>query len=191
MTGGTYVNTPINYKPQYLQQFNLSIQRQMGSWLFASSYLGNKTTHLVTAYEANPAVYIAEAPRALQAHVDFLQVAVCRRRVSCVPVRATRQARRMLTQVNATQGPSYATIGTLDDGGIANYNGLLSSVQRRTRSMSLIANYTYAHCLSEAETTELTGLLMSFRVIGTRAIRTATRIGAMWLMCLWSTTCPA
>src|SRR5206468_1672567 len=34
---------------------------------------------------------------------------------------------------------------------------LLISVQRRAKLMNLVANYTLAHCLSEAETTELTG----------------------------------
>ena len=66
-------------------------------------------------------------------------------------------ARRFLTQLNPTQGAFYATIGMYDDGGIANYNGMLLSVQHRAKNFNLVANYTLAHCLSEAETTELTG----------------------------------
>jgi len=40
---------------------------------------------------------------------------------------------------------------------VADYNGTLLSVQRRARNMNILANYTYSHCLSETETTELTG----------------------------------
>jgi hypothetical protein len=157
VTGGTYVNTPIHYHPEYLQQWNLSVQHQAGNWLFASSYLGNKTTHLVTAYEANPGVFIAGTSTGLAGSCGFLAgAALPKAGVACSSTSNT-QARRYLNSINPTAGASYATIGTLDDGGIASYNGLLSSVQRRTKSTSLIANYTYAHCLSEAETTELTG----------------------------------
>ncbi len=157
VSGGTYVNTPLNYKPEYLQQYNLSIQHQMGDWLFSTSYLGNKTTHLVTAYEANPGVYIpGTSTGPVAGSCGFLGTASPAAGTLCSTTGNT-QARRYLNSINPGQGAYYATIGTLDDGGIANYNGLLTSVQRRTRSTSLIANYTYEHCLSEAETTELTG----------------------------------
>ena len=45
---GVYVNQPLHLKPMYLQQWNLSIQKQAGSWLYGATYLGNKTTHLPT-----------------------------------------------------------------------------------------------------------------------------------------------
>ena len=66
-------------------------------------------------------------------------------------------ARRQLYLQNKAQGVYYSTIGQYDDAGTANYNGVLISVQRRAKAMNLVGNYTYAHCLSEAETTELTG----------------------------------
>jgi hypothetical protein len=66
-------------------------------------------------------------------------------------------ARRFLTKINPTQGAYFNTIAQYDDGGIADYNGMLISLQRRAKLMNLVANYTYAHCLSETETTELTG----------------------------------
>ncbi|PYS47518.1 MAG: hypothetical protein DMG13_27690 [Acidobacteria bacterium] len=58
---GVYVNAPLEIKPTYLQQWNLSVQRQIGEWLFAASYLGNKSTHLWTGREVNPALYSAAA----------------------------------------------------------------------------------------------------------------------------------
>jgi hypothetical protein len=157
VSGGTYVNTPLNYKPEYLQQYNLSLQHQMGNWLFGTSYLGNKTTHLVTSFEANPGLYIAGTSTGAAGSCGFLAGTALPKAGTLCSSTGNTQARRYLNSINPAQGAYYATIGTLDDGGISNYNGLLTSVQRRSRSTSLIANYTYAHCLSEAETTELTG----------------------------------
>ena len=61
---GIYVNAPLDIKPTYLQQWNLSVQRQVGEWLFAGNYLGNKSTHLWTGREANPAVQLYDDPTA-------------------------------------------------------------------------------------------------------------------------------
>ena len=130
---GVYVNTPLHPKTMYMQQWNLAAQRQMGSWLFGGSYVGNTTKHLSTSYEANPGVYSATATTANIA------------------------TRRLLYNMNPTAGAYYATIGTLDPGAVANYNGALFSVQRRSTNFNIVANYTFAHCLSVAETTELTG----------------------------------
>jgi len=134
---GVYVNTPLDFHPMYLQQYNLSVQRQTGNWLFAASYLGNKTTHLPTSYEADPAINGVALGATL--------------------AKPNTNARRQLYLQNPAQGVYYSTIGQLDDGGIANYNGMLASIQRRSKVLDLVANYTWSHCLSEAETTELTG----------------------------------
>ncbi len=134
-TAGVYVNSPLHIKPMYLEQWNLSVQRQIGTWLLGATYVGNRTVHLTTSYEANPAIYDGIATLS----------------------KPNTAARRYLTGINPTQGAYYATIGTYDDGGIADYNGMLISVQRRAKLMNLQANYTWAHCLSETETTELTG----------------------------------
>ena len=128
---GVYVNSPLHIQPMYLEQWNLAVQRQVGSWLLGATYVGNRTVHLTTSYEANPAIYDGTSTPTAQ--------------------------RRVLYRANPVQGAYYATIGTYDDGGIADYNGMLISVQRRAKQMNLVANYTLAHCLSESETTELTG----------------------------------
>ena len=128
---GIYVNSPLHIKPMYLEQWNLAVQRQVGTWLFGATYIGNRTVHLTTSYEANPAIYDGTSTPTAQ--------------------------RRVLYRLNPTQGAYYATIGTYDDEGVANYNGMLLSVQRRAKLMNLQANYTLGHCISETETTELTG----------------------------------
>jgi hypothetical protein len=58
--------------------------------------------------------------------------------------------RRILSLQSASQGPFYAGIATADDGGTANYNALFLSVQKRLSSgLSVLANYTLSHCISD------------------------------------------
>ena len=159
-TAGIYVNSPLHIKPMYLQQWSLSIQRQIGTWLFAASYLGNNTKHLSTSYEANPAQYIAGTSTGVAGSCGPVMTTTAlglpKAGAPCSSTGNTNQ-RRLLFQMNPAQGQYYSTIGQYDDGGNANYNGLLVSAQHRGRNFNLVANYTLAHCLSEGETTELTG----------------------------------
>jgi hypothetical protein len=66
-------------------------------------------------------------------------------------------ARRFLTLLaGSAAGPQNAgAIGTLDlgfDGGYANYNGLLASLQHRfAKGISLQANYTFSKCMSNGD----------------------------------------
>ena len=42
-----------------MQQWDLALQRQFGrDWIASATYIGNKSTHMRSAYEANPATYI-------------------------------------------------------------------------------------------------------------------------------------
>ncbi len=133
-TGGVYVNTPINTQPTSLQQWNLSLQRQLKEWLVAVSYLGTKSTHLWRATELNPAVF---GPGATTGNTN---------------------ARRVLTLQNADQGRFYGTIGQLDDTGRASYNSLFLQVQRRLKNrLSALTNWTLSKCMSDPATTEITG----------------------------------
>ena len=132
---GVYVNMPLNVKPPYVQQWNLSVQRQLGqNLLLSASYFGNQTTHFWTSTEADSALPV---PGATQ---------------------ATENQHRVLYLQNPAQGKYFSTIGQVDDGGTANYHGLLLVAQRRlSNSFSVLSNFTWSHCISDPETTELTG----------------------------------
>ena len=138
-TAGYYESVPLNVKNTYVEQWNLTVQRQLGSsWLLKASYLGNNTVHLWTDRELNPAIY---APGVTT---------------------ATTQARRLFTQLNPSQGPFYGTVEYLDDGGTASYNALILSTEHRfAKNFSMLANYTLAHCISDLQTTELSGPIYS------------------------------
>src|SRR5207249_671023 len=58
--------------------------------------------------------------------------------------------RRVFSLRDPQQGQFYASITELDDGGTGNYNGLLLSVQKRmSHGVSLLANHTWSHCISD------------------------------------------
>jgi len=131
---GVYVNAPLDLKPTTLQQWNVSVQRQVGEWLFAASYLGNHSSHLWIGTELNPALF---APGATTGNTNN---------------------RRVLELANLAQGQYYGTIGQLDDGGRGNYNAMFLQAQRRLKNnLSVLANWTLSKCLSDPATTEITG----------------------------------
>jgi hypothetical protein len=56
---GSYENFLLNAKTTYSQQWNLSIQRQLGAdWLASVNYVGSTIIHLWGGNQANPGVYI-------------------------------------------------------------------------------------------------------------------------------------
>lgn len=166
VTQGIYVNAPLDLKQMYLQQWNLSVQKQVGRWLFGATYLGNKTTHLMTSYELNPATYIPGTMTGASTDCAGMQSSLRPTSGACSTTGNTNNRRRLITS-NLANGQYYSTTGQLDDGGTANYNGTLVSVNRRAKTVNMVANYTWSHCLSEAETTELTG--PSYVIPGNRA----------------------
>jgi len=131
---GVYVNTPLHLQPTSLQQWNVSVQKQLDEWLLAGSYLGTKSTHLWRATELNPAVFGSGATT------------------------GNTNQRRVLYLANQQQGQFYGTMGQVDDTGRGNYRGLLLSVQRRLKSgLSVLSNWTISRCMSDPATTEITG----------------------------------
>ena len=132
---GTYVNMPVNANPPYVQQWNLSVQRQVGAnLLLSATYFGNTTTHFWAARELNPGRPVAGAS------------------LGTIP------QHRTFYLLNQSQGQYYSNMTQLDDGGKAGYNGLLISVQRRlSNNFSVLGNWTLSHCIGDPETTELTG----------------------------------
>jgi len=130
-----YTSYPLDLKIPYLQQWNLSIQKQIGAnWLFSASYLGNSTIHLWAEQAINAAVY---GPGATVANQN---------------------QRRVLYLANPAQGQYFGLIHQLDDGSTASYNAMLLSVQHRVANhFSVLANYTLSHCISGPFSSELDG----------------------------------
>jgi hypothetical protein len=138
---GTYVNMPINPKPTYVSQWNITYQRQIASsWVASVSYLGNETTHLWIAEERNPDVYVPGNCSAGQ--YGLTAAGPCSV--------ANSNQRRLLYLTNPATGIYYSSIDTMDDGAVAHYEGLLASVQHRlAQHFVMNANFTDSYCLSD------------------------------------------
>jgi hypothetical protein len=142
---GSYLNSNMtDFHPMYLNQWNLSIQRQVGKdWLVSANYLGNSTIHLVSGEPLNPAVFLGTGPCTLQTPAGPVNYTTC-------STTANQNQRRILYLQNPTQGQYYAGIGIMDDGGTGSYEGMyLSSQKRLSHGFTVLANYTWSHCISD------------------------------------------
>jgi len=130
-TGGSYINLPINLHHPYMQQYDLSLERQLGGgWFVTANYIGNKATHFRSGTEENPAEYI--------------------------PGNSTTSntaQRRKLYLLNPTAGAYYSTITFMDDGVNTGYNALKLSAQHRlSQKYTVLVSYTWSHALQDTET---------------------------------------
>jgi hypothetical protein len=130
-TGGSYINLPLGLHHPYMQQWGMSLQRQLGAdWVLTADYIGNKATHFRAGTEENPAIYIPGKSTT-----------------------ANTAARRTLSQLNPATGAYYSTITLMDDGVGTNYNALRLGAQHRfSHGYTLLAVYTYSHCFQDTET---------------------------------------
>jgi hypothetical protein len=139
---------PKQLKPPYIHQWNLSVQKQVGTdWLVTANYLGNSEMHIMSSAEGNQAVYLPAASCTLAGRLYS----------PCSSTANTAQ-RRVLSLQNPIDGPKYANIVLIDDGGTRNFNGLLLSVQRRpTAGITIQANYTLGHCIDYGPVFDISG----------------------------------
>jgi len=148
---GVYAVSDPNLQSPQVNTWNFSLQRQVGTWLLSGSYIGNHTAHLWSSRELNPQVYIPGNCAAGQ--YGLTAAGPCSSTSA-----ANTAARRFLTLLNPTAGPAYSTIAYLDAGATSSYNALLLSAQHRlSDNFSVLANWTYSHCIADPSTTELTG----------------------------------
>jgi carboxypeptidase family protein len=127
-TQGTYWAEPDDAKPTYVQQWNLSVQKQLSGVLVTTSYIGNKTTHIWNGMETNPAIV---TPTATTANTN---------------------QRRLLYLANPTEGQYYAQLIIDNQGGNATYNAWTTSLERRVNNrFSVSGNYTWSHCINDID----------------------------------------
>ena len=141
-TSATYITSPLNIHPTYVEQWNFTLQRQIGSnWLLSASYLGNNAVHLWDSVQLTPAVYIPG--NCVAGQYGLTAPGPC-----STPGNVA--ARRVLTLANPTQGPYYNAVEQTDDGATGSYNAMLLSVNHRlSNHFTLLGNYTWAHCIAD------------------------------------------
>jgi len=67
-TAGGYISSPLSdFKPTYVNQYNISIQRQLGKdWLLSANFLATGTIHMVSGTNLNPSISFGTGPCTLQ-----------------------------------------------------------------------------------------------------------------------------
>jgi hypothetical protein len=119
-----------------VHEWNLGYERRLSdNWLFAATYVGNKTTHVWTGEDIDPAVY----------NPGTCNGAPC-------STTANENQRRVLYLINPVTGAKVSDIYRADSGSNAEYEALLLKVQHRfSKHYTVLGNYTWSHCISEGD----------------------------------------
>jgi hypothetical protein len=138
--GAVYVPVPPNIKTTQVYSWNAALQRQFTPQWFASvSYVGSQTIHLWDNVEYNQPLYIPGQCAAGQYGLTAPG--------PCSTV-GNVNARRILYLANPVAAQGFSNLTAYDDGGTANYNGMILTTQwRATNDLNINANYTWSHCI--------------------------------------------
>ena len=171
LPGSLVFSYPQSIKPTYVMQYNLSVEKQLGSsWVISATYLGNQQRHLWGNNEANPGMQ-GPCPTAYPLPSGVACTAgpcppglppfIC----SGIPGPPgnpglfTLSENRMLQHYGSlcsTTTSCYGETLLLEEGGTGNYNGLLLSAQHHfAHHFTSTTNFTWSHCISDNYTTTL------------------------------------
>ncbi|HXX44691.1 MAG TPA: TonB-dependent receptor [Candidatus Acidoferrales bacterium] len=177
--GALVFSYPQTIKPTYVMQYNLSIEKQLGTnWLISATYLGSQQRHLWGNNEANPGMQgpCVEGVVGGLAGYPFPPGVACVADGGKVPNGpcpgflppafcggpGTALSQNRLFQNYGSVGlcsPTTSCYGetlVLEEQGTGNYNGLLLTAKHRfANHYTSITNYTWSHCISDNYTTTL------------------------------------
>jgi hypothetical protein len=140
-----------NLPPTAMHEWNLSLQRQLGTnWMVSANYIGSDTVNLWVTTQDNPGEYIAGSCTA-GGTFPGTNVPDGLSRSGLCTQSTNLNSRRALNFVNPTQGAYFAQMDVINANGSSNYNGLLLQVQHRLGNGFVInGNYTWSHCIGDA-----------------------------------------
>src|SRR5438093_11749806 len=111
-TFGFYVNNAEHldrhFKQMYVNLWNLSVQRQVGTWLLTANYVGNSTIHMNTSTTANPAEFLGLASSTLSV-VQATGSVAPQSYLTCSTT-ANEHKRRVLYRQDPLKGQYFANI---------------------------------------------------------------------------------
>ena len=124
---GGFLSFPLDMKPPYADQWNFSVQRQVGTaWMVSANYLSSRGNRLPIGDQLNPAVFVPGATT------------------------ATTNQRRVTSVENPVEGRFYGTITGIKPIGTSEYNGLLLSANHRSSNGLFVSgNWTISECTSD------------------------------------------
>jgi hypothetical protein len=154
-----FIVQPTQFHASYTEAWTASVQHDLGrGWQLQLQYIGTHTVHAPLGTPLSPATYIPGvwgAGGTGCAGIVTTGPAAVKPSAAGFPcsTAANQASRFYLTQQNPLQGNSYQGGGPgsvlVGYGAMANYNGLITTVQHRLSStFSLLANYTWSKCLN-------------------------------------------
>src|SRR5205814_6590073 len=161
VTFGGYENVPFSPKPTYSQQWNVSLEKQIGTnWLLSGNYVGTSIIHIWGGNQMNSAVFLGLGSCTLPGQATVTAV--------CSTTGNINNRRRLIVQ-NPAQGQYCGSLQQLDDGGTGSYEGMVLSVQRRqAKGRTVQASYTWSHCNSYLADPELAVAGQPYTIPGNR-----------------------
>ncbi|HZM88696.1 MAG TPA: carboxypeptidase-like regulatory domain-containing protein [Blastocatellia bacterium] len=148
--GNTITFFDQNPRTPYMQRWELSIQRELGSRLVAEiSYVGNRGTHIEVTRNINatPNQYLSTSPVRDQARIDYLSKLVPNPFVNLLPVTAssTFRAATIARERLLRPFPQFDAVNTTTNEGYSWYHSLQMRMDKRfARGYTLGAAYTYS-----------------------------------------------
>ncbi len=153
-----YIVMPPQFHAAYTIQWTLSVQHDFPhAWQAQLDYIGNATRHAPLGLPLSTAVYIPGVwgPNGTGCSgIVMTGPAAAKPGAPGTPCSTTKnqQSRFYLTTLNPLQGNQIEGGGggssLVGDSGMANYNGLISSIQHRlSDTFSLLANWTWSRCM--------------------------------------------
>jgi hypothetical protein len=142
---GPFISFPSDLETTRVHNWNVSVQRQVGSDMALSvSYLGNYTTNLWDVVTGNPGTIPGGNPAA----PCTLRLPTGATQTFTPCSSAALDLRREISQSDPAVGRFIGFLDYFTDTGTQKYNGLLLQVQRRAANgASLNANYTLSKCM--------------------------------------------
>lgn len=149
---GRYTIFPWEMKKPFINQWNVSIQKQFGAnWLLAANYLGSNIIHMMYRYEENPAVFVPGVGDANRnCFLNSVRVPYTVNPGAACSTTGNTNSRRELNLANPTVGQYFANIAYGDDGATRNYNAMVLQIQRRrANGITIQGNYTWSHSIDD------------------------------------------
>jgi hypothetical protein len=147
-----YIVLPPKFHPAATMQWTASIQHVFPrGWQLQFDYIGNKSSHDELGLPLNPTQFIPGVWAGAGSCGGITPTGATGSPCSTTSS-SNYLARSLLVLDNPAQGAFYSTGGTgsvlVGDEGMANYNGLITSINHRLSStFSLLANWTWSKCL--------------------------------------------
>ena len=143
--GAVYMPLAHNLKTPKIYTWNLAVQRQINKNLFVSaSYVGTQAIHLWDNIELNPGVFMGLGSCTINTATGPVTYPVC-------STTGNVNQRRVLNLQNPQAALDISNLTAFDDGATTSYHGMILSTQwRATKNVNLNANYTWSHCIGDA-----------------------------------------